>query len=195
MSSKESTDSEDDLEILYQRNNSKIIEKTPEPIKGMETLKIEVYDRVYVEEYQHREFLQIQYYLPPSLHNVEDISEPERNRLYFNAMRNLLCPIVTNSRGFATRNVHTVRNLQISSQLKNQIDTVLDLVPYEGFLAPRECQLISVSFYPKPDTAVRANAICSVLGGVTRKIFIQGKASDMAYELDSDFIDFGRQVM
>lgn len=195
MCDSESTDSDFELETAFNTNNENIVEQPKELVEGVETLKIEVYDRAYLEEYHYIEFWQIQYYLPPSIQTVEHILETKRNKECFEAMRDLLCPIITTSRGFATKSVHAVRSLQLSTQYKNDIASVLDLVPYEGFLAPRECQLISVSFYPKPDTTIKANAICSVLGGVSRNIFIQGRASDMGYELDSDFIDFGRQVL
>lgn len=157
-------------------------------------LKTEVYDRAYTEEYNYKEYLQIQYYIPWT-QNLK-ISEPTRNRERFKAMRNFLLPIISTSRETTTpRSIHTISSLQTIQKLKHHIDSVLDIAPHEGFLAPRECQLISISFHPHPDTTVKANAICSVLGGVKRTVSIQGEASDLSYQLDTDYVEFGRQVI
>lgn len=196
----EHSDESFDIETLYEDleiieipllKQTEIIEK----IDDMYVRNVEVYDHAYVEDYRYTEYLQIQYTLPPLIQTIEDISRPERNQECFEAMQDLLCPIFMNPEERIDTSMWTIHKVQPVMKAKNAIESVLDITPYEGFLGPRECQLISVSFYPKPNTKVKAKAICSVLGGATRYVFMQGTASDMSYELDTDFIDFGRQVI
>lgn len=152
------------------------------------------YQCAYVEEYNYSERWQIQYDL--ASYGTFEISEPERNKEYYKAMHNLLLPLVTAPPGVVNyKNTRSIFSLPATQQLKHYIDSVLDITPHEGFLPPHECQAISVGFFPKPDTKIKAKAICCVLGGIDREITIQGDASNMGYELDTDYIDFGRQVI
>lgn len=156
--------------------------------------KVELYERAYVVEYNYLESWQIQYALS-SWQNVE-ISEPPENKERFKEMHHLLLPLLTTPPGVINRrNMRSIFSLPSIHQHKNYIGSVLDIVPHRGFLPPHKCQLISIAFFPKPNTIIQANAVSCVLGGVDRKICIQGDASNMGYELDTDYVDFGRQVM
>lgn len=194
MQTSESSDSEESLleiPILPITFQEKSIQVEKRSSAGQHRREIQVYIRAYVEEYSYKDYTQIHHHLP-SIDNIE-ISETVENKEHFKLMRDLLLPLVT-TLPLNPSNVCTISSLSSTQKRKNYISSILDIAPHEGFLLPNECQLISINLCPKPNTKIKANAICHVLGGVNKEIYIEGDASAMGYELDTDYVDFGRIV-
>lgn len=72
---------------------------------------------------------------------------------------------------------------------------LFDLVPTYGFLGPYEAQMISMEFSPYPNTVVIATAHCHPSGGKTKTLQVRGGSSNISFSLESDVIEFGRQVI
>lgn len=156
-------------------------------------LYIEVYDRVAVEVYPISEYLQIQWYIPSSI-AIDDVTElPDRNRQYMAFMHEILHPIIE-TYGDEESDLEVVQLAPKKKIIRGAIDKRLNISPYQGFLVPYECQLISVAFIPKPNTNVKAKALCHIYGGAIEEVIIRGKAADISYAFDTEYIDFGRLV-
>lgn len=160
---------------------------------GVQHIRIEVFERAYIEEYHHRDFSQIQYTLAPFENSRDDLSEPQKNKAYFKAMHDLLHPLITRYTQI-TGSSDVIKNIQPFKTFRNQIEPILDITPFEGFLPPNECQLVSFRFSPQPYSSIKMSAACNVLGGATRNVYVKGESSVIGYKLHADYIDFGRQV-
>lgn len=176
-------------EVVSEEDASKMTEQR----KSQNLLSFEVFDQAYIEVLQQDEYTQIEYFLPSSIHMMNLITEPTRNREYYMEMQEILYPLIFNYLADDT-DIEVMEHLQKNKICKDYIHSVIDIVPYSGFLPPHECQLISVRFNPQPDTVLKAKAVCYVHGGVEKAIYITGMATNMSYNLNCDFIEFGRQV-
>lgn len=181
--------------------NDKPIENTDPHLTTHETqnnendIKKEVYHHAAIEDERTLEYLQTQYTVPSAIRISDVISEPEKSREYFNAMREKLYPIVAcYDDDVEDEDIELIKTLPKNKKQRGSIDEVLDIIPYKGCLEPFECQVVSISFTPKPNTFVKAKAFCHVFGGESETVSIEGTTSEVSYTLVTDFVEFGKQV-
>lgn len=162
-------------------------------VKDIQTIETETYEHAAIVEQLDHEYSQTIYTIPSTICLSDVISEPEINKQYFDAMQQMLHPIVS-CYDDDDEDIEIIRTLPKTKIERCPIDDILNLSPFVGTLDPFECQIISIAFQPRPDTSVKVDAVCHVYGGATEVISIEGVTADVGYELSTDYVEFGRQV-
>eukprot|EP00605_Chrysophyceae_sp_TOSAG23-4_P000636 GSChrysophyteH1.ASY1.ANO1.717.1 assembled CDS len=75
---------------------------------------------------------------------------------------------------------------------KHSPSSLVDILPINSVLQPGESEYVEFSFFGLPNSKINGQVLCNVEGGPEYKLNVHGEASQMAYALDSSFVDFGR---
>lgn len=85
-------------------------------------------------------------------------------------------------------------NVNITNNDQWQISDILTIEPFHGQLEPYEYGVVTVGFFPPPNTKIRAKAICKIDEGEYESLSIVGTSCKIVYELNKKYVEFGKQV-
>eukprot|EP00606_Chrysophyceae_sp_TOSAG23-5_P000584 GSChrysophyteH2.ASY1.ANO1.693.1 assembled CDS len=83
-------------------------------------------------------------------------------------------------------------NRKAAKDDKHSPSSLVDILPINSVLQPGESEYVEFSFFGLPNSKINGQVLCNVEGGPEYKLNVHGEASQMAYALDSSFVDFGR---